>query len=424
MQDQQRSPPVWVMGLTNGVWGMLGGFSVVTVPEMLAAEGVSGGRIAAFVATLMWPMLLGALVSPMLDVRFSRRAYALALASIVFLSIMLTVLLGAHVEWIRWVLLLGWFAGSLYQGAVGGWMGSLIRQQDDTRLGIWMTVSNTGAGGLLMFSGSEILHHFSTATAALLLAAIITSPILLFFFIPAPGPDRKLAGESFRQFSADVSALLRQPKVLVSLALFILPAGSFSLTNVLGGLGKSFSAGERLVSEISGIGAILAGLAGSFALQPLAKFLPLRPLYLGIGITGAIFTLSLLLLPHSPAVYSLAITGENIFQALEFAAANAIAFETMGPGNPLAATLFTVLIAVSTLPIMYMGYADAAAYAWRGVFGAFLTDGSLGLTACVVLWVALRNRWTRGQELDAHQPPVIHSHHQPQAAPPQPTIEG
>ena len=63
-------------------------------------------------------------------------------------------------------------------------------------------------------------------------------------------------------------------------------------------------------------------------------------------------------LPRQPFAFAVAITGENLFQALAFATANAITFEVIGPDNPFAATLFTVLLAASNLPITYMQFLD------------------------------------------------------------------
>ena len=77
MADLQTSPtrplpPVWLMGLTNATFGFTGGFSVITLPEMLAAQGVPGGRIAAVLS----PGFFIFLFSPLLNVRFSRRTWS------------------------------------------------------------------------------------------------------------------------------------------------------------------------------------------------------------------------------------------------------------------------------------------------------------------------------------------------------------
>lgn len=46
----------------------------------------------------------------------------------------------------------------------------------------------------------------------------------------------------------------------------------------------------------------------------------------------------------------------------------------IGPGNPLAATIFALLTASMSLPIDYMEVIDGHGYDWRGVTGAFLAD--------------------------------------------------
>ena len=122
----------------------------------------------------------------------------------------------------------------------------------------------------------------------------------------------------------------------------------------------------------------------------------MRPVYLGIGIVGAVFTLSLLLLPRVPWSFGVAIAGENLFQALAFSASNAITFEVIGPDNPFAATLFTLLVSAANLPITYMQYLDGRGYNRGGLPGSFITDAGLSVGACALLsWVLFRWGTTR-----------------------------
>ena len=140
-----------------------------------------------------------------------------------------------------------------------------------------------------------------------------------------------------------MGALLRQSAVLWTLLLFMLPAASFALTNALGGFGNDFHTPERLVSLLGGAGLLAAGLFGSLMVPVLAKKVPPRPLYLAIGGIGALFTLILAATPHVPATFSLAMLGENVFQAAAFAVENMIILRTIGQDNPLAATQFGLL---------------------------------------------------------------------------------
>lgn len=126
----------------------------------------------------------------------------------------------------------------------------------------------------------------------------------------------------------------------------------------------------------------------------LARRLKALPLYLLIGTVGSLFTLALLLLPRNPATFAVAFLGENIVQALSFTAAVAICFATIGRGNPLAATQFSLLTSATVLPILYMGVLDGRTYGSHGLAGMYFVDGALSLAACIlmaaVMWWFLR----------------------------------
>ena len=391
MQNVRRLPPTWLMGLTNAPFGLTGGFCAVIIPELLAAHGISAGHVATITAAILSPGFWIFAFSPMLDAWLSRRTYALIFGSFTALAVTLTVANPGRPGLVEAVMLPGFASAMLYQGAVGGWMGSLADKKEDSRLGIWFSVSNLGAGGLMMVLAGELLSRLTPTQAGILMGAAILLPMLLFVAIPSPPPHRRPARESFGRFNRELASLLKQRRVLMALALFLLPAASFALTNVLGGAGADFSASDHTVSLFAGVGSSIAGIVGSFLLFPLARRFPLRPVYLAIGIVGAIFTLSLLVLPRVPWTFGVAITGENLFQALAFSTANAIAFEVIGPDNPFAATLFTVLLAASNLPIVYMQFLDGRGYEWRGLTGAFLTDASISIAACAFLgWMLTR----------------------------------
>jgi PAT family beta-lactamase induction signal transducer AmpG len=397
MQKLRRLPPVWIMGLTNATFGMMGGFAVVTLPQILAAEGVPGGHIAAMTAAIISPGFWVFLVSPMLDVRFRRRTYALFFGILTALGVGYTVLSHSNVAATEAVMIVAYSAAALYQGTVGGWTGSLITHEQDSQLGMWFNVANVGAGGLIEIIGAPLILHSPPAVAAAVITAAMLLPMLSFTAIPAPEPDRMLASESFERFWREVASLLKRREVIVALVLFALPSASFSLTNVLGGLGKDYHASPHIVSLFAGVGSVVAGIGGSYLVPQLAKRFPLRPLYLSIGFIGALFTLGTLLLPRAPWTFGLVFTGEIIFQSLAFTAMNGITFEVIGPDNPLAATLFTVLIAASMLPITYMGFLDGWGYDRGHLLGSFLMDAGLSMAACLLLAWLLFGRGRRSR---------------------------
>jgi PAT family beta-lactamase induction signal transducer AmpG len=203
--------------------------------------------------------------------------------------------------------------------------------------------------------------------------------------IPAPGPDRRLAGESFTQFTREIFTLLRRREVLITLLLFLTPCGSFALTNLLGGIGNDFSASPRMVSLAGGAGAIVPGILGCLLFPLLSTRMPLRLLYLANGTLGGLFTLSLVVLPHAPWTFVLALFGEFFFQAISYTGTVALAFETIGQDNPLAATTFTFLIAATNVPVAYMLFVDGRAYGFGGVRGSFAADAIVSIVVCLLI---------------------------------------
>ncbi len=378
------------MGLTNATFGMYGGLVAISLPELLAEQHVPEARIAVITAAAMSPAFWSFLICPMLDVRFTRRVYAIASSVFASIFLFLGLLNLHHLVLLEILYTLGFFGATLTQNALGGWLSTVIRTEDESRLSAWFNVANIGGGGLIATFTLGLVHHLPLPLAAALLSLALLLPLAIYPFIPVTPPDDRLASESFSAFFHDVLSLLKRREVLIALALLLSPAGSFALTNLLGGLGHDFHASPRVLAIAGGAGVAIAGVFGSLIFPIFARRISLRPLYLCIGVVGACFTLSLLLLPRTPAVFALAMIGENVFQSLAITGTFAIAFETIGQNNPLAATTFSVLGAACNFPIDYMQLVDGHAYSWHGVSSAFIADALLGILACILLALMLR----------------------------------
>lgn len=378
------------MGLTNATFGMYGGMVAISLPEILADQHVPEARITVITAVAMSPAFWAFLICPMLDVRFTRRFYAIAssLFAATFMGLGLANI--HHLFLLELFLTLGFTGAVITQNALGGWLSTVTRPQDESRLSAWFNVANISGGGLIATVTLTLTHHLPLPLAAVILSLSLLLPLAIYPFIPVTQPDARLARESFAAFFRDVFALLKRREVLIALALFLAPSGSFALTNILGGLGSDFHASPRVIALAGGTGVIFAGVCGSLIFPLFAKRISLRPLYLLIGIAGACFTLGLLLLPRTPAVFALSMIGENIFQSLAITGTFAIAFETIGQSNPLAATTFSILGAACNIPIDYMELIDGHAYSWHGISSSFLVDAALGLLACALLGLMLK----------------------------------
>lgn len=396
MKSRHRVP-VWLMGLTNLSYGLYGGVVAFAIPQLLADRHVPEGAIASLTAVAFSPGFWAFLFSPILDVRFSRRWYAAALGAFASLTLIVAFLNLDRLALLETVLTVGFFAAYLYQSAVGGWLSSITSGEEEKILSVWMTIGNVGGFGVMAIGCNQLVRHLSPVAVALVLGASILLPMIAFPFMQAPGPDRRLASESFPQFFSDLISLVKRREVLVAIILFAAPAGTFSLTNFLGGRGGDFHASPGFVGLVGGVGVAAGGIFGCLVFPAFSRLLPLRPLYLVIGTVGALCTLLLILLPRTPASYAIILITENIFQSLAITTSFAIIFETVGRHNPLASTTFCFIGSAYGVPISYLLYVDAFGFDRGGIAGSMAIDAAAGILACALLglmlmWLARRPR--------------------------------
>lgn len=390
----KRLLPVWLLGFANLPLGLGGGLALLSMPQLLASRHVPEPVIAELTTLALVPSFAVFLLGPLLDIRFSRRTYAISATVLTAVAAGVGILFSADL----WVLGACMFAAGLGASinyvAIGGWFGSLVEKDKDATLGAWMTAANISGFGVMAMIAIQAIRALPLPLAALALAAPNLLPLLIYAVTPSTPPDQKLAKESFGQFFRDLAHLVRQPIVLRSVLLFAAPAASFALTNTLGGLGRDYHADEAFVGVIGGAAAIGAGLVGSLLVPVLARWAPSRPLYIGVGIIGGLFTLSLIVLPHTPTIFAAAMIGENVAQSAAIALVAVIALQSLGKDNPFAATQFGLLTCASALPITYMQLLDGHAYGAGGLTLMYLTDAGLGLVACLSL-AALLWRWSK-----------------------------
>ena len=393
MPIQRPLPPVWQLGFGFMPLGVVGALLFIAVPQLLAANHVPEPQIASITAIGFSPSVLSFLATPLLDWRFRRRSYAIGftLAGAVLCFAALASI--ADPLRLTALLFLAELALSLGTAAVGGWFGNLVATDRKAALGAWFSVSITASFGVVAVIAIDVLRGLPYLAGAALLSAAVILPLPLYLRVRCAPADARLASESFGAFARDVAVTLGRPAVLWTLPLFLLPAASFALPNVLGGLGADFGTPEALVALLGGVGSSVAGVLGSLGIARAGRALAPRPLYLTLGAAGALFTLTLVTLPRVPLTFGIAMLGENLFQGAAFAVQYLIILRTMGEDNPLAATQFGLLVAAANTPLVYMQLVDGAAYAsGGGPQGSFLADALLSGACCALLGLVLW-RW-------------------------------
>jgi MFS transporter, PAT family, beta-lactamase induction signal transducer AmpG len=377
------------MGLANGTLGFASGIMNFVMPQLMASVHVPEPKIALITAIAVSPNFWFVLFGPILDVRFSRRRYATLLAALSGTAAAVAVLSLHHLIVLQAAMVVCNASAALSASALGGWLSSIVPDVNKNTLSKWINIALVSGTGLIVGLGGELVRGLGIVPAAVLLGVLVFLPASLFLLIPAPGPDGRLAGESFTQFNREILTLLKRREVLVVLLLFLSPCSSFVMPNLLGALGADFHASARAVSFWGGVGAFIPGLLGCFVFPVIARRVRLRFFYLANGILGCLFTLSLVVMPHTTGTFAAALFGEYLFQAVAFSIQIGIVFEAIGPDNPLAATTFSFLTAATNVPVTYVTLLDGRAYAKAGITGTLFVDAAIGIVTCLVAGTVL-----------------------------------
>jgi MFS transporter, PAT family, beta-lactamase induction signal transducer AmpG len=389
MPSRAPHPPIWLLGF--GLWplGVNGALLLVTMPQLLAAQHASETRIAAITAMALLPGFVSFLMAPLLDWRFSRRTWAIVFTLLAGLGSVAAFVFVRRLDVLPVFFFLSNLGAYLVAAACGGWFGELVARERQRALGAWFAAVNIASGGLAVAVAIPIFRGLPEPLGALVLGGFNLLALPLLLLTPCPPADAKLAREGVVAFARDVSRVVRRPIVLWTLLLFISPATAFALTNSLSGFAGEFHTGEALAGLIGGAGVCVAGVVGSLLAPGLGAGLRPRVLYLVLGLLGAGFSLLLIGLPRTPAMFGVALLGENIFQAAAFAVSNVISLNSLGEDNPLAATQFGLLFASSAIPLTYMQIIDGAAFTAHGLNGGLFADAAMTAGACLMLALIL-----------------------------------
>ncbi len=390
MIQQAPRPPIWLLGF--GLWplGVNGALLLTTMPQLLAAQHTPETRIAAITAMALAPGFVSFLMAPLLDWRFSRRTWAILFTGLTGVGCALAFLFVERLDVLPLVFFLSNLSAYLVAAACGGWFGQRVAREHQGALGSWFAVVNIASGGLAAAIAIPVFRGLPPPFGALALGGLNLLALPLLVTTPCAPADARLAREGLIAFARDVGRVVRRPIVLWTLLLFVSPATAFALTNSLSGFAGEFHTGEALAGLIGGAGVCVAGVVGSLLAPRLGAGLSPRRLYILVGLVGAAFSLLLIALPRTPALYGVALLGENIFQAAAFAVSNVISLNSIGEDNPLAATQFGLLFASTSVPLTYMQIIDGAAFTAHGLNGGLFVDAVLTAGSCLALALVLR----------------------------------
>ena len=398
---EKRPRHVWAMGLSNAAYGYSYAAVLVTMPQVMAAHGVAEPVIAGLTALSGAASLATFVLAPLLDTMVSRRAWARVLGVLVAALTAILLVVSPTGALVGPLMMADALALVMLTTALGGWLGAALPKDMDDTVGTWFTMGNAAGFGLGAASQYWLITALPAPLGPIAVGGIGLLPLALQRLIPSPDRGLKAVRESFGDLGRDLSALVRQPLVLRIVVMFALPCAAFTLTNAFGGLGPDFHVSPGVVDLANGFGATVTGLAAALLARWSMRLVDAPLLYLGIGVIGAVFTVTVIAMPHTAPFYLAAVIGENMAQSFAQVSQNAIIFGSIRRGSPLAASQFGLLNTAALLPYTYMLALDGYGYHLVGnVAGSFWMDAGISLEACALLLVPVL-RWMRNGQLTA-----------------------
>ena len=393
-RHSQTAPPPWLIGMGALTFGLVAGFVITALPFLLSKAGVSIDRIATVSAVAMSPTFWAFLMTPVVDVGFTRRTYAFgfAIASAACLGTALLLFSPARLSLFTALVLLAELTIVLQSGAVNGWISEFVLDTERGRVGGWINAANLGGGALgamaVMWSASRV--PFRTLGMMIAFAAVASTLFLLRYPKPAD-PQlglRQILGGTLRS----VVQTSRQPQVLTGFLLFLAPASCVAAINLFAGLGNEFHASPQWVVWTTGAGTAVTSAIGSILGGYIADRMDRGVLYLSGGILAGACALGMAVAPHTQASFTVGVLAYNCVAGVCYAAFSALSLQMVGIRNPTAATQLALFAAASNGAIVYMTWADGQGFRMFGVRGLLLVDGLAAMGAAIPLLWFLRSR--------------------------------
>jgi hypothetical protein len=225
------------------------------------------------------------------------------------------------------------------------------------------------------------------ATVGLCLAAVIALPGFLPFTIPEPSPEPSpwFKGR-LGQISKEIWAIARSPERRWSTLLLLAPGGTGAAQSLLPAIASHYGMGATGVMWTNGVGGGVMLALGSLCGALIPGDWDRRLTYAWAGLTNALAAL-VLLTANRPSVYLVGTAFYLITEGLCWARSTALMVEIVGVQTRDASTLYSVLNAIVTIPLLYMIKLDGLGFGKFGTHGLLWTDAAANLLMFAVVAV-------------------------------------
>jgi hypothetical protein len=375
---------------------MIYGFNFTALPFLLAKAGVPVDRIASVSALTSLPGVLGLLTAPLVDIKLRRRTwlavgtFGTAIAACIYFP-----LIGAsHLILMTALILGGGMVTFLVMAACGGLMVNMLTSTDQSKAAAWTQVGILGGGAVSAAMVLWLVVRVPLLAAGFCFAVVTALGGYISFTIaePAPEPSTWFRGR-LAAIGKEIGALARSRERRWGSLLLLSPCATGAAQSLLPAIASHYSVSGSGVMWINGIGGGVALALGALCSTLVPGNWDRRLTYAAAGVTNALAAI-LLLAANRPAV---CLAGTTFYLATEgLCAARSVALivEIVGPEARDASTLYSLLNAAVSFPIVCVTWLDGVSFRYFGTHGLLLMDAGLnflifGIVAVVFITCGL-----------------------------------
>ena len=374
--DSTLSVAPLLFGLLILPLGIAAGIKSMAIPYLLAQAGVPLDRIATISAIGYLPAVLVVLWAPLVDVKLRRRTWLAIGAFGTAFSVCLYFPLSAttHLTLMMVLLLLPGAVDALVVVACGGLIARTVKQIDQPKASAFLVTGILSGGALVGALVLWLANRMPLLAVGLCVAPLIASPGVLALSIPEPPPiPTPWFQGGFTRIFRELWTLLRSSDRRWSTLLLLGPSCTGAAQTLLPALASHYRVGVNGVVWANGLGGGLVLALGALCGTFVPGWWDRRLTYAAAGLANA-FAIGVLLAGNRPNVYVVGTVLYLMTEGLCWARGTALMVEIVGPDVPDASTIYSVLNALTIIPLLYMIRLDGLSFRKFGAHGLLWAD--------------------------------------------------
>ena len=298
---------------------------------------------------------------------------------------------------LRVLIFLSSLAATVLGMAVEGLMAHAITPEERGRAAGWFQAGNLGGAGIGGGIALLLAQRFSTQAAFLVTAGLMLSCTYVLRLVPeAPSihPEGSFVtrfGKAMLEVLRDLWRMVANRKGIVGVLLVFLPIGSAAGGALFSAMADHWGASGKLVALTSGVLAGLVAMVGCLVGGWLSDRIGRRTSYITAGVILALIAVAMALTPKTPVTYVTFVLVYQFGSGIAYGTFTGFVLSVIGKGA--VATKYTLMAALSNIPIMYMKYINGWAAENHGLINMLYVDALsevLGIVALLLIIVAVR----------------------------------